>query len=111
MKKLIFTLITFINLLFWSTSTDAQGLGLNTSGTSPNSSAALDVDFVNKGVLLPRLTTAQRDAIPSPAAGLLIFNIDCSVFNFNAGTPASPNWTALSSANALVAGVSISAIP
>ncbi len=32
-----------------------------------------------KGVLIPRMTTAERNAIPSPANSLLIFNTDCNV--------------------------------
>ncbi|MBK6564144.1 MAG: hypothetical protein IPG18_02870 [Saprospiraceae bacterium] len=38
-------------------------------------SAALQVDANDKGFLPPRLTTQQRDAIPSPAPGLIIFNV------------------------------------
>lgn len=48
-------------------------VGLN---GSPNASAALDIQGTTKGVLLPRLTTTQMNAISSPATGLLIFNTD-----------------------------------
>ncbi len=46
--------------------------GINT--TTPDPSAILDVYSTNKGFLPPRLTTAQRDAIATPAAGLMIYN-------------------------------------
>ncbi len=46
--------------------------GINT--TTPDQSAILDVFSTNKGFLPPRLTTAQRDAIAAPAAGLMIYN-------------------------------------
>lgn len=41
---------------------------------APNASAQLDVSSTTKGLLLPRMTTTQRDAITTPAAGLVIFN-------------------------------------
>ena len=44
--------------------------------TTPDPSAALDIVSSSRGLLPPRLTTAQRDAIPAPAAGLIIFNTD-----------------------------------
>jgi hypothetical protein len=52
--------------------------------TPPDPSAALQViapDF-DKGVLVPSLTEAQRDAITDPADGLLIYNIDENCFNY-----------------------------
>lgn len=45
-----------------------SGVGIGT--TTPNASAALDVTSTTKGLLIPRMTTAQRTAIASPAAGL-----------------------------------------
>lgn len=54
------------------------GMGNN---TTPNSSAVLDLSSTNKGLLTPRLTNAQRDAILSPALGLLIYNTDDNDFN------------------------------
>ncbi len=51
----------------------AQNVGINATGASPHASALLDVAATNKGVLIPRMTQAQRDAITSPATGLLIY--------------------------------------
>jgi hypothetical protein len=42
--------------------------------TSPNNNAILDLVSTSKGLLLPRLTDAQRNAIASPTEGLLIYN-------------------------------------
>lgn len=50
---------------------NAQNVGINTS--NPDSSAVLDISG-DGGVLFPRMNTAQRDAIPSPRKGLMIFN-------------------------------------
>jgi len=44
-------------------------------------SAILDINSNSKGVLVPKLTDTQRDAILSPAEGLLIFNITSKNFN------------------------------
>jgi hypothetical protein len=67
------------------------GVGTNT----PDPSAVLDVTANDKGVLVPRLSTIQINAIPNPATGLLVYdtNIDC--FFFNSGTPGAPIWTNL----------------
>ena len=63
-------------LIFWliSTSSLAQ-VGVGT--TTPNSSAQLDVSSTTKGFLPPRMTYAQRNAINSPAQGLIVFCTDC----------------------------------
>ena len=46
-------------------------------GTSvPASSALLDITSSSRGFLVPRMTTAQRTAIPSPVLGLLVFQTD-----------------------------------
>ena len=50
----------------------AQNVGIGT--TTPNASAQLDVSSKNKGFLPPRMTTAQRDLITTPATGLVLFN-------------------------------------
>jgi hypothetical protein len=41
---------------------------------TPDSKAALDVTSTTKGFLPPRMTTAERDAIVSPTAGLVLYN-------------------------------------
>ena len=56
------------------------GVRIGTAG-APDPSAALDVSSTAKGLLPPRLSTAQRDALPAPAAGLLIFNTSTSRAN------------------------------
>lgn len=61
--------------------------------TTPDPSAVLDVSSTTKGLLLPRLTTAERDAITSPATGLMIYNTTINQTQSNTGTPASPIWS------------------
>lgn len=55
-------------------------------GSTPDNTAVLDVQSTTKGVLLPRLTNAQRDAIVHPANGLAIYNVSTNCINFYTGT-------------------------
>lgn len=62
--------------------------------TSPNASAKLEIAATDKGLLIPRMTIAQRGSISLPANGLLIYQTDGVVgFYVNTGTAASPVWT------------------
>jgi hypothetical protein len=81
--KYLFTI--FLNVIFM-TITFSQNVAINETGASGHPSSLLDVSSTNKGVLLPRLTTAQRNAIASPAQGLLIFNTDCNDLNYYDGS-------------------------
>jgi len=63
----------------------AQRIGINTTGATPRVDALLDVDaFPNndKGILIPRLHTPEQNAIASPDSGLLVYNLDCEVFEY-----------------------------
>jgi hypothetical protein len=52
---------------------DSSGnVGIGT--TSPNASAILDAQSTTKGVRMPNMTTTQKNAISSPAAGLMVFD-------------------------------------
>ena len=64
---------------------DAQ-VGINANGTAPDSSAMLDIKSIERGLLPPRMNTTQRNAINSPVAGLVIFNITTNSFDFYDGT-------------------------
>lgn len=49
-------------------------------GTSKDASAVMDIQSTDKGVLLPRLTQVQVDAILNPAEGLIVYNTTESGF-------------------------------
>ena len=68
-----------------------QGVGINTDGSAPHPSAMLEIKSTNKGLLIPRMTSGERDAINSPALGLLVYETTSnSIWAFN-GT----SWTQL----------------
>ena len=52
----------------------AQGVAINEDGSAADSSAMLDVKSTTKGLLIPRMSSAERTAIPSPATGLMVFD-------------------------------------
>ncbi len=54
----------------------AQSVSINTDGAQPDVTAILDINSKSKGLLIPRLTTAERTAIVSPAIGLTVFDTD-----------------------------------
>jgi microcystin-dependent protein len=57
----------------------------NTS-IAPDASSLLDLNSTSKGVLVPRMTTAQRDQISNPANGLLVFDTDVKCFTYYSST-------------------------
>jgi uncharacterized protein (TIGR02145 family) len=82
--------LPLLSLLLVSVVSFAQ-IGIGT--TAPNSSAALDVTSTTKGLLPPRMTQVQMNAIPTPANGLIVFCTDCTptgIYTYN-----SPSWSAL----------------
>lgn len=88
MKQNIF----FLVFIFALTNCFSQ-VGVNT--TTPDASAALDVTSTTQGFLTPRMTTTQRVAIATPAAGLLVFDTDANEFYYYDGT----TWVELKSAS------------
>ena len=65
---------------------------------TPEQSAVLDVSSSALGFLVPRMTLAQRNAIVSPATGLIIFQTDNTPgLYYNSGTPSAPAWATVGS--------------
>jgi|TARA_B110000977_G_scaffold187200_1_gene254051 hypothetical protein len=90
--KQVFTLLAAVLL---TASTCAQ-VGIGT--TTPDASSALDITSNTKGLLIPRMTTAQRDAISSAAKGLIVFNTTLNTLQINEGDATTANWVSLTSA-------------
>ncbi len=74
----------------------AQNIAINSTGNLPDTSAMLDVSSTVKGFLAPRMTTAQQNAIPLPATGLIVYNTSTNTLNVNVGTAAAPSWSTVS---------------
>lgn len=55
-------------------------IGIGT--VSPNASSILDITSTNKGMLTPRMTTALRNAITTPADGLMVYDTDLKLFYY-----------------------------
>ena len=60
---------------------------------SPDQSSMLDVLSTEKGMLIPRMTSAERDAIATPAKGLLVYNTDEDCLQVNKGTSTDIDWS------------------
>ena len=82
----------------------AGGISIDTTSAGTDPSAILDIASGTKGMLIPRMTNAERDAINSPAQGLIIFNTtDSLIENWNGS-----GWYAtMSKAIAPTAGINI----
>ncbi len=93
MKNTFFLLLALFPFWLNAQSNIQQSVSVNSTGTAPDASAQLDVSSTDKGMLVPRMTTAQRTAIASPATGLLVFDTNTGGFWFYNGTV----WTSLSS--------------
>jgi len=89
MKKILLAAAIFfysvINVVF------SQSLSINTDGSTANTSAMLDLKSTTKGLLIPRMTTAQRTAIATPATGLQVYDTDLNLLYFYNGS----SWTSL----------------
>lgn len=95
-NKLNISAVVFIVLfsLCWNTFSHAQ-TGINTK--TPDASAALEIKSLsnNTGLLMPRMTKVQKEAISNPATGLMVYDLTQRCVSQNAGTTTSPNWVCL----------------
>ena len=72
MKKSLFiiSIVLMINAYNY-----AQNLGISADGSMPDNSAILDIKSTTGGLLIPRMTTTERNAISNPAQSLIIYNL------------------------------------
>jgi len=93
MHKIIRLLFITGSLLF-TRQGFAQNVAINEDGSAPNAHAILDLKSPNKGVLIPRMSTSARIAIPN-TSGLLVYDSTVGAFFYNTGT----FWQSLATAN------------
>ncbi|MCX6316863.1 MAG: hypothetical protein NTW29_06215 [Bacteroidetes bacterium] len=78
-------LVLFILITGMTLHLNAQNnLGIGTA--TPAASAKLDVSSSTQGILIPRMTTAARNAIVSPAKGLMVYDSTLKTFYYHDGT-------------------------
>ena len=77
-KVMIIIVVLALNIGYTA---NAQ-VSINKDGTNPDASAMLDVKATDAGLLPPRMTSADRDAIISPANGLIIYNTETGCMEF-----------------------------
>ena len=85
--------VSMLFFLILATNVFAQ-VGIGT--VTPNASSVLDITSTTQGMLTPRMTTAQRTAIASPADGLMVYDTDIKAFHYYNSSTAT--WTVMNSA-------------
>jgi hypothetical protein len=85
MRKIGLLILIFITALV---ELKAQSVGIN--NPTPNATSILDITSTNKGLLVPRMTSAQRLAIVTPATGLLVYDLTLNLFYYFDGTAWRP---------------------
>lgn len=84
------------SILFFYDIAKSQNVGINATGSSPDATAGLDVNFTNKGILIPRVAlTATNSAGPitTPTTSLLVYNTATAGSAPNNVTPGYYFWT------------------
>ena len=71
-------------------------IGIGTS--SPNESAMLDLSSTNKGFLIPRMLTAQRNLLVNPIRGLIVYNTTNNILEVYSGPIEAPSWVGVTGA-------------
>lgn len=82
--------LIFISLLLTISFSSFAQVGIGTN--KPHASAALDIYSINRGLLVPRMTALERDAIDNPEQGLIIFCTDCALDEGELQIKLTSNW-------------------
>jgi hypothetical protein len=93
-----------------SISSFSQNVGINSTGAAPNTNAGLDVDFTNKGILIPRIaltSTSSFAPLSAHVAGMLVYNTATAGdvvpgFYYNTGSVWVPSFAAGSATGAML---------
>jgi len=80
-------------MAFRNNDTSFLTTGFKIGGTTRDASSILELESINSGFLPPRMTTAQRDLISSPASGLIVYNTTANKINVYTGSA----WETISS--------------
>lgn len=66
------SIMAWLSIAFLQSTSAQVGIGT----TSPNGKAILDIQSNSKGLLIPRMSTSDRNSIVTPPEGLIVFNTD-----------------------------------
>ena len=83
MKRDLKILLAFACMLF-TIPVLAQNVAINTDGSLADTNAILDIKSTNKGILIPRMSSAMRLSIPA-TKGLLVFDTITNSFWYHTG--------------------------
>jgi hypothetical protein len=72
--------------LTFSNFVKAQSVAINITGATATASSILDISSTTLGLLIPRMTTGNRNAIATPATGLLVYDTSLNLFYYYNGT-------------------------
>ena len=78
-------ILLVIACIFFTANIFAQ-VGISSTSITPDATSILELRSTTLGFLAPRMTTTQRDAITSPATGLLIYNTTTNQLNYYSGS-------------------------
>ena len=96
-------LLSPLLLVLLATNSVFTQVSISNTGIPPDPSSTLDLKDQTRGLLVPRMSMAQRNVINLPANALLIYQTDNNPgFYYNRGTPLSPEWVSLSTLTDLV---------
>ncbi|MEP6948570.1 MAG: tail fiber domain-containing protein [Ginsengibacter sp.] len=99
MKYILFSLLVTIIFTLSNNFVFAQNISINNDGSKPDANAMLDVKAFNKGILIPRTSTASRTAIPN-TKGLLVYDTTTNSFWYNNGA----SWQQISNGSSSLNG-------
>jgi hypothetical protein len=83
-NPLIVTLFLTVLYLLLTATLHAQNVAINTDGSKADPNAILDIKSSSKGLLIPRITTAQRMKIPQ-TTGLMVYDVTTKSFWYSDG--------------------------
>ena len=84
MKQVFISSILIFNLQLLTLKVFSQNVGIGI--TIPDTKAILDLTSNSKGLLIPRLSTAQRTGISSPPIGLMVYDSTAQTFFYYDGS-------------------------
>lgn len=87
MKTKMMKVVHAVFLLMFFAGNILGQVSINADGSLPDGSAMLDVKSTTQGVLIPRMTQAQIEAVANPADGLIVYcTTDKKIYIFNGET-------------------------